>query len=435
MPLRSAEGGPELPPKVPLIKRLKLQSLAWQLAVLALLIALAVIFVLNAKANLQAQRITSGFGFLDHTAGFAINQSLIAYSETDTYARVFLVGLLNTLLVAGVGIVLATLLGFLIGIARLSPNWLVARLAGGYVELIRNLPLLFQILFWYLAVLGTMPGPRQSIAIGLQPMALSLAEAAAWLQAYGIPAAIAEGLRAFAEWVGPPEIFLNNRGLILPRPVTGKGAQIVGYMVLIAVVAAIALRIWAARRQAATGRQFPVFWIGTGLIIGLPLVTFIALGSPITLERPELRGFNFAGGMRLIPEFTALLIALVTYTAAFIAEVVRAGILAVSRGQTEAAISLGLTRMQTLRLIVVPQALRVIVPPLTNQYLNLTKNSSLAVAVGYPDLVAVFAGTALNQTGQAIEIIAITMAVYLTLSLITSLAMNLYNARIRLSER
>ncbi len=310
----------------------------------------------------------------------------------------FLVGLLNTLLVSGIGIVLATILGFFVGLARLSPNWLVARLAGGYVELIRNLPLLFQILFWYLAVLGTLPGPRQSISL-----------------------------------LG--EVFLNNRGLFVPGPVAGEGAGWVAAAFVLAVMAIIALRLWARRRQERTGRQFPLFWTGLALIVVLPLAALVATGFPIGFEKPELRGFNFVGGVRLTPEFVALLVALTTYTAAFIAEVVRAGVLAVPRGQTEAALALGLRRPLTLRLIVVPQALRVIVPPLTNQYLNLTKNSSLAVAVGYPDLVAVFAGTTLSQTGQAIEVIAITMAVYLAISLLTSGLMNWYNAHIRVAER
>jgi general L-amino acid transport system permease protein len=386
------------PPRVAIHNRPKVRAFLYQLALVALALWLGYEFVLNTKANLAAQRITSGFGFLDQTAGFSVNQSLIPYNESDTYGRVFLVGLLNTLLVAGLGIVLATILGFVIGIARLSPNWLVARLAGAYVELIRNLPLLFQILFWYLAVLGALPGPRQSISL------------------FG-------------------EIFLNNRGIIVPAPTAGEGAGLVAAAGAVGIIATLALRSWARRRQARTGAQFPVFWIGCGAIVGLPLAALVATGFPIGFQKPELRGFNFVGGVRLIPEFVALLIALTTYTAAFIAEVVRAGVLAVPRGQTEAASALGLRRGLTLRLIVLPQALRVIVPPLTNQYLNLTKNSSLAVAVGYPDLFAVFAGTALNQTGQAIEIIAITMAVYLVISLLTSALMNWYNARVRIVER
>ena len=386
------------PPRVAIYNRPKVRAVFYQLVLLAALLWLGVEFALNAKANLDAQKITSGFGFLDNTAGFGINQSLIAYDESDTYARVFFVGLLNTLLVAAIGIVLATILGFLVGLARLSRNWLVARLAGGYVELIRNLPLLFQLLFWYLAVLGTLPPPRQSISL------------------FGA-------------------IFLNNRGIIVPAPVAGEGTGAVIAVFALSVITTIALSVWAKRRQMRTGRQFPLLWTGLALVAGPPLVALVAMGFPIRFESPELRGFNFVGGVRLLPEFIALLVALTTYTAAFIAEVVRAGVLAVPRGQTEAAFALGLRRALALRLVVVPQALRVIVPPLTNQYLNLTKNSSLAVAVGYPDLFAVFAGTALHQTGQAIEIIAITMAVYLAISLITSALMNWYNARIQVAER
>jgi general L-amino acid transport system permease protein len=385
-------------PQLAFINRPKVRSAVYQLVILAALIGLAVVFALDAKANLEALGVATGFGFLRHTAGFNVNFALIPYQETDTYGRVFLVGLLNTLLVAGLGVLFATILGFLIGIARLSPNWLLARLAAGYVELIRNLPLLFQILFWYLGVLGTLPGPRQSLSL------------------FG-------------------EVFINNRGVIVPAPVAGENASVVVAAFVVAVVAAIGLGIWARRRRERTGRNFPALTIGAALVAGLPLIAFVAAGFPIGIEHPRLQGFNFVGGVRLIPEFLALLIALVTYTAAFIAEIVRAGILAVPRGQTEAALALGLRRGQMLRLVVVPQALRVIVPPLTNQYLNLTKNSSLAVAIGYPDLVAVFAGTTLNQTNQAVEVIAITMAVYLLISLATSIAMNFYNARIRLSER
>jgi general L-amino acid transport system permease protein len=382
------------PPRVAFYNNPKVRSAAYQFVLLAVVLWLGYEFTLNARENLAAQKITSGFGFLENTAGFSVNQSLIPYQEADSYGRVFLVGLLNTLLVSALGIVFATMLGFVVGIARLSPNWLVARIGGGYVELIRNLPLLFQILFWYLAVLGALPGPRQSISL------------------FG-------------------EVFLSNRGIIVPAPVLGDGAGYVGLALLAGVIAVFALRAWANRRQMRTGERFPLLWPSLALVVGLPLMVLAATGFPIAFEKPVLRGFNFVGGLRLIPEFVALLFALTIYTAAFIGEIVRAGISAVARGQTEAALALGLPRGLTLRLIVIPQALRVIVPPLTNQYLNLTKNSSLAVAIGYPDLVAVFAGTALSQTGQAIEIIAITMAVYLAISLATSVGMNLYNAHIR----
>src|SRR5919108_6413776 len=303
----------------------KVRGAFYQFVLLALVAWLVYDFAMNARANLRAQNIASGLGFLEHSAGFGINQTLIPYSEGDTYGRVFLVGLLNTLLVAGLGILFATPLGFLIGIARLSRNWLIARLGTAYVEVIRNLPLLFQILFWYLAVLGTLPPPRQSVSL------------------FGV-------------------IYLSNRGIIVPEPLFGPGAGIVGIVFLAGIAGTIVVRIWAKRRQEQTGQQFPVFWTGLGLILGLPLLTMAALGFPISFELPKLRGFNFVGGLRTIPEFVALFIALVSYTAAFIAEIVRAGILAVSHGQTEAALSLGLDRGKTLRFVVVPQALRVIIP-------------------------------------------------------------------------
>ena len=387
------------PPRIALYRNPRARSVLVQALFVFLLFWLGWELVANARSNLAAKGVVSGFGFLDQSAGFDVSQSLINYSPTDSYRRLYLVGLLNTLLVAVLGIILATILGFVIGIARLSGNWLVARIAGGYVELIRNLPLLFQLLFWYLAVLGTLPATRESISLS-------------------------------------GAVFLNNRGVVLPRPILGDGIGLAALALFIALVAVWALRRWARRRQAATGKTLPIFWPGLVLVIGLPLVALAATGFPIRFELPELRGFNFAGGWRVIPEFVALLIGLAVYTAAFIAETVRGGILAVPRSQPEAAHALGLSRRRTMRLIVIPQAMRVIVPPLTSHYLNLTKNSSLAVGIGYPDLFAVFAGTALNQTGaQAIEIISITMATYLALSLATSALMNFYNARLRLVER
>jgi len=424
-----AKGGP---PRVALRNNPKVRSAFYQVVVLLVVLGCAYAFAVNASANLRARGFASGFSFLGNTAGFGINQTLIAYSETDTYGHVFLVGLLNTLLVAVVGCVFATILGFIIGLARLSPNWLIARLGGAYVETIRNLPLLFQILFWYLAVLGAMPAPRNSIGLGLQPMFMAIGDAFAGL---GLPAAIVDVWRGLADWIGPPDVYINNRGVILPQPVLGEGSEWVAIAFGVGVLGAFALRVFARRRLDATGRTLPAGWIGLALIIGLPVATLYVLGVPLGFEHPQLRGFNFVGGVRLIPELVALLVALITYTAAFIAEVVRGGVQAIPRGQSEAAQALGLRRGLTLRLIIVPQALRVIVPPLTNQYLNLTKNSSLAIAIGYPDLFAVFAGTTLNQTNQAIEIIAITMAVYLSISLVTSILMNWYNARMRLSER
>jgi general L-amino acid transport system permease protein len=351
----------------------------------------------NVRANLESQRIASGFGFLVNTAGFDVNQSLIPYSGSDTYTRVFFVGLLNTLLVAIIGIFFATLIGFMVALGRLSPNWLLSRIAGGYVELIRNLPLLFQILFWYLAVLGALPPPRQSISL------------------FG-------------------SFFLSNRGLVVPTPIFHPGLNAVTIAFVIAILASAMLRSYARRQLFQSGRVLTIWPYVVGMLVGLPLIASLLFGAPISFEMPELKGFNFSRGSRIIPEFVALAFALSTYTGAFIAEVVRAGILSVHRGQMEAGLSLGLTRGATLRLIVIPQALRVILPPLTSQYLNLTKNSSLAVAIGYPDLVAVFAGTALNQTGQAIEIIAITMGVYLTVSLVTSAIMNFYGWRISRSQ-
>ena len=349
--------------------------------------------VANVRSNLATQRIAAGFGFLTNNAGFDVNQTLISYSGSDSYARVFFVGLLNTLLVSVIGIFFATLIGFLVGLGRLSPNWLLARISGGYVELLRNIPLLFQILFWYLAVLGTLPSPRQSISL------------------FGV-------------------IFLSNRGLVVPTPIPHPGSEAIVIALLTAIAVALLLRLYARRQLFQTGRVITIWPTIVGMIIGLPLLAVLVYGAPVSFEIPQLRGFNFAGGSRIIPEFVALTLALSTYTGAFIAEVVRAGIQSVHKGQMEAGSSLGLSRGAALRLIVVPQALRVILPPLTNQYLNLTKNSSLAVAIGYPDLVSVFAGTALNQTGQAIEIIGITMGVYLLISLVTSAIMSFYNWRI-----
>lgn len=364
-----------------------------QILFVAVLAWIAYEIVANARANLQAQRITAGFGFLDNNAGFDVSQSLIPYSGADPYTRVLLVGLLNTLLVSVIGIFFATLIGFLVALGRLSPNWLLSRISGGYVELIRNLPLLFQILFWYLAVLAALPGPRQSISIF-------------------------------------DRFFLSNRGLVIPKPIGDPGFEPFVVAVLIAILAAIALWRYSRRALFDSGRVIKVWPYALGLIIGLPLLSVLVFGAPVTFEVPVLKGFNFSGGSRIIPEFVALTLALSTYTGAFIAEIVRAGILAVHSGQMEAGSSLGLQRGSVLRLIVIPQAMRVILPPLTNQYLNLTKNSSLAVGIGYPDLVSVFAGTALSQTGQAIEIIGITMGIYLTISLLTSAIMSFYGWRL-----
>jgi general L-amino acid transport system permease protein len=366
---------------------------AFQILFVAAVVWIGYEIVANARANLQAQRITSGFGFLANTAGFDVSQNLIPYSGSDTYSRVFLVGLLNTLLVSIIGIFFATIIGFTVALGRLSPNWLLSRISGGYVELIRNLPPLFQILFWYRAVLATLPNPRQSYSLF-------------------------------------DSFFLSNRGLVIPKPVADPGLEPVALAVLVAIVAALLLRRYARKQLFESGRLITIWPYVLGLLIGLPLLASLLFGKPVTFEFPTLKGFNFAGGSRVIPEFVALTLALSTYTAAFIAEIVRAGIQSVHKGQMEAGASLGLSRGSTLRLIVVPQALRVILPPLTNQYLNLTKNSSLAVAIGYPELVSVFAGTTLSQTGQAIEIISITMGVYLLISLVTSAIMSFYGWRL-----
>jgi general L-amino acid transport system permease protein len=381
------------PPRAALLDDPKFRGIVYQI-LLCLLIALAAAAVVrNVTENLARNRITSGFGFLDQAAGFDISQTLIDYSvQTSTYGRAFWVGLLNTLLIAGLGIVLATIWGFVIGIARLSRNWLVANVARGYVELIRNIPLLLQLLFWYNAVLKALPEMRESIVFG--------------------------------------GAVLNNRGLFLPQPNFGPGTGLVALAFVIGIASALGLRLAAKRRLERTGQTIPVFGSSLALVIGLPVIAFLLAGAEVRLIHPELGRFNVRGGVEILPEFGALLFGLVVYTAAFIAEVVRAGLLSVSRGQTEAAAALGLRRRQILNLIVIPQAKRVIIPPLTNQYLNLTKNSSLAVAIGYPDFVQIFTGTVLNQTGQAVEVVVITLAVYLALSLTTSAAMNWYNARV-----
>ena len=393
-----ARASPRLPPHRER-RGLTAGRLVLQAALLAVVAGLIGAAGYNAAQNLAKAHIAHGFGFWNNTAGFDISQTLIDYSSsTSTFGRAFWVGLLNTLLVAAIGIVLATILGFVIGIARLSRNWLVARLAGGYVEVIRNIPLLLQILFWYNAVLKGLPEMRGSIAL-------------------------------------PFGGFLNNRGLFLPKPVFAPDFDAVVIAFAAGLIAAIGWRIWAKRYQARTGAQMPIVLPALAVIFVLPFAVFVVAGKPLTFGIPDMGRFNIRGGLEILPEFAALLFALTVYTAAFIAEVVRAGVLAVPAGQIEAAQALGLRAGTTLRLVVVPQAMRVIVPPLTSQYLNLIKNSSLAVAIGYPDLVQVFAGSVLNITGQAVEVIAITMAVYLGISLVTSLLMNLYGRTVVVVER
>lgn len=384
----------------------RVRAIFSQAVLFALLIWAGHAIVTNTIANLERQNIASGFGFLEDTAGFGIIQSLVPYTEESSYGTTFVVGLLNTILVSVVGIILATALGFIIGVARLSGNWVISNMAYAYIEIMRNIPLLLHIFIWYFAVLRTLPGKRD-------------------------------------KWSLFDIVHVNIFGIWAPMPVTHSGFSIVAIAFLLAIIGAFFVARWAKARQATTGQQFPVFWTAVGIIVGLPLLVYLATGMPLTFEYPVFktdgpilrRGFQQDVGLNIIPEFLALLFALSTYTAAYIAEIVRAGINAVSHGQTEASHALGVRPGPTLRLVVIPQALRVIIPPMTNQYLNLTKNSSLAVAIAYPDLVSVFAGTTLNQTGQAVEILLMTMAVYLTLSLVISMIMNWYNARIALVER
>ncbi len=386
------------PSKAALWRRPIFRSVLFQALLMIGIAAFGYYLFNNTLHNLEQRGISTGFGFLSQEAGFGIVMSLIPFSETSTYWDTFIVGLLNTLLVSGLGIFFATIIGFIMGVARLSHNWLIAKLAAVYIETFRNIPLLLQILFWYFAVLQPLPRPRQSINIS-------------------------------------DTVFLNNRGLYLPAPVFEPGFGWVLAAFAAAVVIVVFMVRWMHRQQEETGKIYHTVWSSLAILIGLPALAFLLAGSPLSWDMPALKGFNFKGGMVMIPELAALLTALSIYTGTFIAEAVRSGILAVSHGQTEAAYALGLRPGMTLRLVVIPQAMRVIIPQLTSQYLNLTKNSSLATAVGYPDLVAVFAGTTLNQTGQAVEVIAMTMAVYLLISLSISVFMNWYNKRKQLVER
>ncbi|CZX77893.1 MULTISPECIES: amino acid ABC transporter permease [Enterobacter] len=373
---------------------------AWLFQIIAIVavVLIAVYLIHNTITNLNNRGITSGFAFLDRSAGFGIVQHLIDYQEGDTYGRVFVVGLLNTLLVSALCIVFASILGFFIGLARLSENWLLRKLSTIYIETFRNIPPLLQIFFWYFAVLRNLPGPRQAV----------------------------DAFELF---------FLSNRGLYIPSPQVAEGI----YSFIVAIIVALAISVglfrYNRKHQIKTGQLRKTWPVAAALIAGLPLVAHWLFGAALHWDIPHLRGFNFQGGMVLIPELAALTLALSIYTSAFIAEIIRSGIQAVPYGQHEAARSLGLPNTVTLRQVIIPQALRVIIPPLTSQYLNIVKNSSLAAAIGYPDMVSLFAGTVLNQTGQAIETIAITMSVYLIISLAISLLMNLYNRRIALVER
>ncbi|AIX75170.1 amino acid ABC transporter permease [Mixta calida] len=373
---------------------------AWLYQILAILAVFSVVGYLihNTVINLASRGITSGFGFLERGAGFGIVQHLIDYTDGDTYARVFLVGLTNTLLVSALCIVFASVLGFFIGLARLSDNWLLRKISAVYIEIFRNIPPLLQIFFWYFAVLRNLPGPRQALS------AFDLA-------------------------------FISNRGLYIPWPEYTVGTWPFVIALLLAIGASVALFRYNRNYQLKTGRLRRTWPAALAMLVIFPFIAHLLFGAAMHWDVPTLRGFNFRGGFALIPELAALTLALSIYTSSFIAEVIRSGIQSVPYGQHEAAMSLGLPNPVTLRQVIIPQAMRVIIPPLTSQYLNIVKNSSLAAAIGYPDMVSLFAGTVLNQTGQAIETIAMTMAVYLTISLLISLLMNIYNRKIALVER
>ncbi len=373
------------------------RSLIYQVVTLCMVGLLSYYLVSNTLANLERQSIATGFGFMDREASFEIGEKLIPYSAADTYGRALVVGALNTLLVAFIGIILTVILGTIIGVARLSSNWLVSRIAAVYIEVLQDIPVLLQLFFWYVFFYEMLPSPRQA----LNPFR---------------------------------GVFLCNRGLIFGVPAAHPAHFYMGMAFIVAIVAFFILRRWARKRQARTGQPFPLVRSGLAMALGLPLLAWALGGAPTQMSVPVLTGFNFKGGVSVSPEFTALLLGLVLYTAAFVAEVVRAGIQSVSKGQTEAAMAIGLKPGQVLNLVILPQALRVIIPPLTSQMLNLTKNSSLAVAIGYPDFVSV-AGTTINQTGQAIEGVMLIMAVYLVFSLSTSAFMNWYNKKMKLVER
>ncbi len=375
----------------------RMRSILYQIGVLAAVGLLGYYLVSNTIANLERQSIATGFGFLQKEASFEIGESLIPYSAADKYARALLVGVLNTLLVSFIGIILTVILGTFIGIARLSANWLVSRLSAVYIEVFQDIPVLLQLFFWYAFFYEILPGPREA----LSPIT---------------------------------GVFLSNRGLVFSIPEFHPAHTYMAVAFVAGCLSVYFLRRWARRRQAKTGMPFPVLRVSLGILVLVPLLAWLAGGAPTAMNVPELKGFNFQGGLNVSPEFTALLLGLVLYTAAFVAEAVRAGIQAVGKGQREAALSIGLKPNQVLNLVILPQALRVIIPPLTSQMLNLTKNSSLAVAIGFPDFVSV-AGTAINQTGQAIEGVAMIMLVYLFFSLSTSAFMNWYNKKMALVER
>ena len=376
----------------------RFRSIFFQTLVVGLF-ALGIFFIVQTTAyNLEKRNIATGWRFLSDPAGFDISFSpFLEFKSTDTHLKVYFVGVLNTLLVSITGCIAATILGFLVGIIRLSSNWLLSRISYIYVEFTRNVPLLLQIILWY-SILIQLPRVKQSLQI----------------------------LDVF---------YISNRGLYSPRPIFESGFTYIFIAIILALISSFFIRRWAKKRQDLTGDQDPVFYTSFGLIFIIPLILFFILGSPMSFEYPEMKGFNFKGGLVIRPEFIAMFLALSIYTAAFISETVRAGILSVTKGQREASAALGLKQSWIMRLIIIPQALRVIVPPLTSQYLNLTKNSSLGIAVGYADLVHGFGGISLNQTGQAIECMVIVMATYLTISLTISFFMNIYNRSIQFKEK
>ncbi len=376
----------------------RIRSVLIQVLTLLAVFAAAIWIVNNTVANLNARNMSAGFDFLDVSAGFGIGFTLIPYQEGDSYLRVFAVGIMNTLLVAVVAIVLATIFGVFVGLARLSNNWIIGAVARSYVEVIRNTPLLLQIIAWYFGVFNLLPRPRDSIEL-------------------------ANGF------------VLNNRGFYLPAPVAEAGFSLFAAVVLGAIVFAIGLYVWAQRRLERTGQAFPAILTGVAIVVFVPLLAYVVLGRPVSWDMPVLQGFNFTGGLSVPPSFCALIVALSAYTSCFIAEIIRSGIQSVSKGQLEAAGALNLPSNWTLRRVVMPQAMRVIIPPLISQYLNVTKNSSLAIAIGFPDLVSVWMNTSLNQSGRAIPIVAMTMAFYCAVSLSVSAVMNVYNKRVQLQER
>ncbi len=373
------------------------RAIGFQVVTFMMVGLLAWYLVSNTLTNMEKQAIASGFGFLERESSFEIGESLIAYSAADTYGKALLVGILNTLKVSFIGIVLCLIIGLFVGVARLSTNWLVKKLAMIYIEVMQNIPVLLQLFFWYALFYEMFPGPRQA----LNPLA---------------------------------GVFISNRGVALAVPAAHQAHFYMFVTLVLGLGMGFCLKYWAKKRKYATGKDFPVLWSFLGLSLGLPFLVWVFFGGPTQMDVPEMKGFNFQGGIMLSPEFIALLMGLVIYTSAFVAEAVRAGIQAVSRGQTEAAMSIGLKKKHILNLVILPQALRVIIPPLTSQMLNLTKNSSLAIAIGYPDFVSV-ANTTINQTGQSIEGVAMIMACYLTFSISTSIFMNWYNKKSKLVER